>query len=76
MLTEAQCFTTRGAFLCSGQVRPLRSLARRYRQLSQEIHDLEGELSRLTRAASPDLVGVFGIGPDTAATLLVAVWNA
>ena len=50
----------------------LRSLARRYRQLSQEIHDLEGELSRLTRAASPDLVGVFGIGPDTAATLLVA----
>ena len=50
----------------------LRSLARRYRQLSQEIHDLEGELSRLTRAASPTLVGVFGIGPDTAATLLVA----
>ena len=50
----------------------LRSLACRYRHLSREIHDLKGELSRLTRAASPALVGVFGIGPDTAATLLVA----
>ena len=50
----------------------LRSLACRYRHLSREIHNLEGELSRLTRAASPALVGVFGIGPDTAATLLVA----
>ena len=49
----------------------LRSLACRYRQLSREIHDLEGELSRLTRTASPALVGVFGIGPDTAAALLV-----
>ena len=50
----------------------LRSLACRYRHLSREIHDLKGELSRLTRAASPAVVGVFGIGPDTAATLLVA----
>ena len=51
----------------------LRSLACRYRQLSREIHNLKGELSRLTRAASPALSGVFGIGPDTAANLLVAV---
>ena len=50
----------------------LRSLACRYRQLSREIHSLKGELSRLTRASSPALSGVFGIGPDTAATLLVA----
>ena len=50
----------------------LRSLARRYRQLSNEIHDLEGELERLTRAISPALVDSYGIGPDTAATLLVA----
>ena len=49
----------------------LRSLARRYRHLAAEIHDLEAELSRLTRAAAPALVGAFGIGPDTAATLLV-----
>jgi len=50
----------------------LRSLARRYRQLTAEIQDLEEEeLDRLTRAAAPALVGTFGIGPDTAATLLV-----
>ena len=50
----------------------LRSPARRYRQLSKEIHDLEGELERLTRTISPALVDSYGIGPDTAATLLVA----
>lgn len=50
----------------------LRSLACRYRQLSREIHDLETELDRLTRTAAPALVSVFGIGPDTAATLLIA----
>ena len=47
----------------------LRSLARRYRQLSKEIHDLEGELERLTRTISPALLDSYGIGPDTAATL-------
>ena len=49
----------------------LRSLARRYRQLNKEIHDLETQLERLTRAAAPSLVGIYGIGPDTAATLLI-----
>ena len=49
----------------------LRSLAGRYRKLSEEIHDLETELTRLTRTASPTLVSIFGVGPDTAATLLV-----
>ena len=48
----------------------LRSLACRYRQLSAEVHDLETELTRLTRTASPTLVSIFGVGPDTAATLL------
>ena len=49
----------------------LRSLAGRYRQLSEEIHDLKAELERLTLTASPTLVSMFGVGPDTAATLLV-----
>ena len=48
----------------------LRSLAGRYRQLSEEIHDLKAELERLTLTASPTLVSMFGVGPDTAATLL------
>ena len=50
----------------------LRSLARRYRQLSDEIHHLEVETQRLTRTIAPALVDSFGIGPDTAATLLIA----
>ena len=50
----------------------LRSLARRYRQLGNEIKDLEAEIRRLTRTAAPALVDGFGIGPDTAATLLIA----
>ena len=50
----------------------LRSLARRYHQLGKEIKDLEAELQRLTDTVAPDLVDSFRIGPDTAATLLVA----
>ena len=50
----------------------LRSLARRHRQLGKEIKALEAELERLTRQVSPALVDSFGIGPDTAATLLIA----
>ena len=48
------------------------SLARRYRQLGKEIQALEAELKRLTRAIAPNLIDGFGVGPDTAATLLVA----
>jgi transposase len=49
----------------------LRSVARRYRQLSQEIADLEGQIERLAREAAPDLVALEGVGPDTAATLMI-----
>ena len=50
----------------------LRSLACRYRQLSEEVRDLGAEVERLTRSIAPALVKAFGVGPDTAATLLVA----
>ena len=50
----------------------LRSLACRYRQLSDEIQNLEAELERLTRSIAPALLNAFGVGPDTAATLLIA----
>ena len=50
----------------------LRSLACRYRQLSDEVRDLGAEMERLTRSIAPALVEAFGVGPDTAATLLVA----
>ncbi len=50
----------------------LRSLARRYRQLSRETQDLKTELERLIWMTAPALVKAFGIGTDTAAALLVA----
>ena len=49
----------------------LRSLAHRYRHLSDEIKNLEAELERLTWSIAPSLLNAFGVGPDTAATLLI-----
>jgi transposase len=49
----------------------LRLLARRHYQLTSEIEGIDSELVRLTSETAPALVDVFGIGPDTAATLLV-----
>jgi transposase len=51
----------------------LHSLAERYRELDREVrlHDLV--LATLTRRAAPALTGLFGIGADSAAELLVVV---
>jgi transposase len=50
----------------------LRTLARRYQALSAELRVLDAELDRLTRAAAPRLVALFGVGSDSAGALLVA----
>ena len=49
----------------------LRSVARRYEALSEEIAELEAHLDRLVAQAAPELVSSAGIGTDNAATLLV-----
>jgi transposase len=49
----------------------LRSVARRYLRLSEEIIDLERQIERLVREAAPDLLALEGVGPDTAATLMI-----
>lgn len=49
----------------------LRSLAGRHEALAAEIKALDPELLRLTDEAAPALVGIFGVGPDVAGTLLV-----
>lgn len=51
----------------------LRSLARRHRDLTEEISDLDAHLSRLVARAAPQLLAVKGLGPLTCAALLVAV---
>jgi transposase len=50
----------------------LRTLARRYQVLSAELAVLNTELDRLTRAAAPKLMALFGVGSDSAGALLVA----
>jgi transposase len=49
----------------------LRSIARRWQQLNDEIKTHEKLLGELTGALVPQLVAAFGVGPDTAAELLI-----
>jgi transposase len=49
----------------------LRSVARRYEALSEEIAELDAHLDRLVAQAVPELVSLAGIGTDNAATLLI-----
>ena len=48
------------------------SLAHRIQSLEREIADLDELLAPLLAATAPELLGLFGVGPDTAAALLVA----
>lgn len=49
----------------------LAALARRWLELHDEIKTHTRNLKNLTRQAAPDLVDAFGIGPDTAAEMLI-----
>jgi len=50
----------------------LRSIARRYQGLAQEIATLDQHLGQLVSEAAPTLVAIKGVGTDIAGTLLVA----
>jgi transposase len=50
----------------------LRELARRHRQLTVEINELDEHLDELVAEAAPDLIAKHGVGTDTAGALLVA----
>ena len=64
--------TTTTDALIGAAKRALRSLARRHQALSAEIAALDGELRALCAAANPALLAAHGVGPDTAAALLIA----
>ena len=49
----------------------LRSIERRWQQLNDEIKTHEKLLGELTSGLVPQLVAAFGVGPDTAAELLI-----
>ena len=50
----------------------LRTLARQHQVLDTDLAELRGHLDELTAAANPALRAAKGIGPDTAAILLIA----
>jgi transposase len=50
----------------------LHSLAKRIGMLECELAALDEQIEELVRAHAPELLGLFGVGPDCAATLLVA----
>ena len=50
----------------------LRHLPRRYQTLTAEITELDAQITRLCGKANPALLAARGVGPDTAAALLVA----
>lgn len=49
----------------------LSSLAQRVQQLDEELAELDARILDLLKATAPDLLEVFGVGPDTAASLLL-----
>ena len=49
----------------------LKTLARRYLQLAEEIHELDGLLDGLVADLAPQLIAVSGIGTETAGQFLV-----
>ena len=51
----------------------LRILALRSRHLTVEANALEKEMAQLTAQTAPTLLQVFGVGPNSAATLLITV---
>jgi transposase len=50
----------------------MRGLARRIQHLNSEIKGLDTILTELVADTAPSLVGLFGVGTDTAASLLIA----
>ena len=50
----------------------LRRLARRYQTLDTEIAELDVEIRRLCAKTNPALLAAHGVGPDSAAALLIA----
>ena len=55
-------------------VQALRSTARRIQALQAEADELHAQLQQLTRAIAPWLLELFGVGPISAAQLLVS-WS-
>ncbi|WP_443042262.1 IS110 family transposase [Streptomyces sp. B21-105] len=50
----------------------LRLLARRIQQLTSEVKELTSRITKAVRRCRPELLDIIGVGPDSAAALLIA----
>ncbi|MFJ2806524.1 IS110 family transposase [Kitasatospora sp. NPDC087271] len=50
----------------------LRRLARRHQALDDEIAELDAEIGPMLKQAAPELLALFGVGPETAGQLLAS----
>lgn len=50
----------------------MRALAQRVMHLDEQLQEVATRLRRITETIAPELVAIHGVGPDTAATLLVS----
>jgi transposase len=69
-LADLQAVTPAGT--TSAAIYTLRLLARRIDQLGQEIADLDAQMTAVLTRHNPQLLNTYGVGPDTAASLLIA----
>jgi hypothetical protein len=65
------CGVVRPSIRRPGRMVPLACAAGRHRQLTGEIRDLDRRITALIRHTAPQLLDLYGVGPDTAAQLLV-----
>jgi transposase len=73
LVTEAARLrvTRHGDLVVNATKASLCSLARRVQSLDDELGELGGRIEALLTAHCPELLGRFGVGPDTAAALVV-----
>lgn len=65
-------FRPRSGTVAAHCKKALRHLARRYQTLTAEINELDTDINGLCARTNPALLSAHGVGPDTAAALLVA----
>lgn len=49
----------------------LRTLAKRYQELDEQILDVTSQIDRILQTHAPDLMNGFGSGPETGGQLLI-----
>ncbi|MDN5746162.1 MAG: IS110 family transposase [Nocardioidaceae bacterium] len=69
--TLARCRPNRDDLVGGAVLRAMKDLAARHAFLDEQASDLEADITAIVRTLNPGLLGAHGVGPDTAAQLLI-----